>query len=177
MSNTITKSQAAFIESIKSFNTNVTSASNAKKIQKLVAMLSDKKVADLLTSQNVKASDLNVALYTSEKAIAFCYAVTRESADFEANMLASFKTLINAKNANVDVTKKDIHDSFMINAKDVREHVYQRRTKIDSDAQVNYCFAALRLLNVANEINKTTLRVKDCELVKVAETRIKDLIA
>lgn len=163
-------------ENIKLFNRDV-SANNQKKVQKCVSQVSDSKVAAMLAAQNISADDFNVALYTTEKALNAMHALTRDTfsaADIETNIACALKSLINAKAANETLTRADVYDMIMSDAKTARAHVYQRKTRIASKAQVDYTFAALRMLKVADVVAKDALRARDCDLLALAEKHLKD---
>lgn len=164
-----------FKDAIVSFNLNV-ATNNQKKVAKLVALLNDKTVVAMLNAQNVEAHDLNIALYSAEKAIKFVYAVTRKdcnASDFEVNTTSAIKSLLNAQAIDETVTRADIHDMIMIDAKTSRDHIYARKNKIDSKAQVDYTFAALQLLKV---IDRASNKAIDCELMTVAKVALKDVV-
>ena len=165
-------------QNIALFNRDV-SANNQKKVQKCIAQSNDSKVAAMLAAQNISADDFNVALYTTEKALNAMHALTRDTfsaADIETNIACALKSLINAKNANETLTRADVYDIIMSDAKTARAHVYQRKTRIASKAQVDYTFAALRLLKVADLTAKDALRAKDCDLLALAEKHLKDCV-
>ena len=164
-----------FKNAIITFNANV-AANNQKKVQKLVSILNDKAVIQMLNAQKVEASDLNIALYSAEKAIKFVYAVTRKdcnASDFEVNTTSAIKSLLNAQAIDETITRADIHDMIMIDAKTARDHVYQRKNKIDSKAQVDYTFSALQLLKV---IDRASNKAIDCELMQLSKVALKEVV-
>ena len=164
-----------FKTAIITFNANV-ATNNQKKVQKLVSLLNDSAVIAMLNAQNVEAHDLNVALYSAEKAIKFIYAVTRKdcnASDFEVNTTSAVKSLLNAQAIDETITRADVHDMIMIDAKTARDHVYQRKVKIDSKAQVDYTFAALQLMKV---IDRASNKAIECELMTVAKKALANVI-
>jgi hypothetical protein len=89
-------------------------------------------------------------------------------------MTCVVKTLLNAQDADVALTRADVYASIMIDAKasDTRAHVYQRKTRIASEAQVNYCLLALKQ---AKLIDVTTHKARDCEALRIARDKLKDV--
>lgn len=167
-----------FADAFVSFNMNV-KANNQKKVAKIATMLRDAEVVKMLNAQKIVADDFNVALYTTEKVVEMIFALTRKTFDasaLEINTTSALKSLLNAQKIDETLTKQDVYASIMIDAKDARAHVYQRKTRIASEAQVNYTFAALRLMNVASSVNNTTLKAKDCKLLKLASEKLDQVV-
>lgn len=172
---TLKKEHAALIDAFKAFNSNV-AANNQRKVSDCAQMLADEKVFALVKSQEIKAQDFNVALYTAEKAIKMFHAMTRDTIDarnFELNTFCAMRTAQLALAVGETVTVADMNAAIVDKKATARAHVYRRNAFIAAQAQVNYSHAALRLMKV---IDSATLKARDCEALQLFAKVSKDMI-
>lgn len=147
------------------------SAANKKRVHETVAKMRDTKVQAMLIAQNVSVAELT-DFYAVQRVVRFFHDITRDVfnvAKCDENFIVTVKTLINAQDADSDVSKRDIENALMFASTDVRAHVYQRKTKIDSARQVQMCLAALK---VANMQDRATNKARDCEALKLAKEKL-----
>ncbi|QWY82967.1 hypothetical protein [Rhizobium phage RHph_X66] len=89
------------------------SASNEKKLRKLVTMLSNEKLADMLADANVDAERFTRAMYACEKVVKFAsQAVTLNAKDLNENTYAIFRTAINCYRNDAVLTQAMIEASI-----------------------------------------------------------------
>ncbi len=162
----------AIVSAIVSMKSKVASAANQKRADETIATVrSNAKVQALLIAQDVKASEVT-DLYETMRAVRFFKEITSDVfnvAKCDENFIVTVKTLINAAAADSDVTKRDIENALLFTAADVRAHVYQRKTKIDSARQVQMCLSALKLTNMQD---RATNKARDCEALKIARDKL-----
>lgn len=132
---------------------------NVKKMQSCALLATRADVVALLDAANVDEKRFDArAIYATEKCVKLVAAVAKDTvslADFEKNVFATFKTVINAFDAEENLRKSDIEQCILSDAKVAkeREHiVYARKVKISATAQVQQCLDMLRTLNVTREV-------------------------
>ena len=163
----------AAIERVSAFRDQLESAANKKRVDAVVTQLRDAKVQALFLAQNVNVAEMT-DFYETMRVVRFFYEVTRDTfnvAKCDENMFVVVKTLLNAQDADVNVTKTDIEDALLHTKRDARAHVYQRKAKIEATRQVQMCNAALKLANMQA---RDTLKAIDCEALKLARVKMKD---
>ena len=79
---------------------------------------------------------------------------------------------INALDAQETVTRADIEDSILHTSREVRAHVYQRKTKIEADRQVQMSVAALKTMRL---IDRNTNKALDSELMQSLKEALKEV--
>lgn len=164
----------AAIERINSFRDQLNSAANKKRVDSVVTMMRDAKVQALFTAQNVNVAELT-DFYEVMRVVRFFHEITRDTfnvAKCDENMTVCVKTLLNAQDADVNVTKADIEDALLYTKREARAHVYARKTKIEAVRQVQMCLSAMKLANIQA---RDTLKANDCEALKVAREKLKDI--
>jgi len=113
------------------------SASNAKKLDKLSAMLNSELCA-LLDDAKIDASVFNRAIYACEKLIKFSsQAIKRDASNLNDNAYAAFRTAVNAYRHNAVLTQHMLEASISnIAIDDSVKHIVYRRANAVSDATV-----------------------------------------
>ncbi|MDE4297116.1 hypothetical protein PXK56_18185 [Phaeobacter gallaeciensis] len=151
---------------------------NKKKIQKLVLLANDARVADALSENNVDAARFNArALYATEKCVKIVYEATRDMlsvADLNENAFAAIKCALLCKAADAHLLKSDIEASLLSDVKVSAERadfIYQRKAKISATAQVQQCIDMLKTLNIVKEVARNTFEVLDSALLDTFEEK------
>ncbi len=162
------------IARVDAMRAQLNSAANKKRVDSVIAQLRDAKVQALFTAQNVNVAELT-DFYEVMRVVRFFHEITRDTfnvAKCDENMTVCIKTLINAQAADVNVTKADIEDALLHTKREARAHVYQRKAKIEAARQVQMCLAAMKLANVQA---RDTLKANDCEALKIAKEKLKNV--
>lgn len=147
-------------------------ATNKRKIEKLILLANDERVADALKANNVETSRFNArALYATEKCVKIVYEATRDVlsiADLNENAFSAIKCAILCKENDAHMLKSDIESAILSECKvsAEREHlIYARKTKISATAQVQQCVDMLKTLNIVKEVARNTFEVQDSALL------------
>lgn len=157
------------------------SAANKKKIEKLILLSTDERVASALSDAQVDVTRFNArALYAVEKCVKIVYEATRDtiSASVEKNSFAAIKCAINAMREKETLTKSDIESAILVSAKvdKARAHVvYQRATKIDAVAQVQQVIDMMQTLKIAKSVARDTYEVQDTQLMQLFTEKFENL--
>ncbi|QNG62614.1 hypothetical protein B1VFA_061 [Rhizobium phage B1VFA] len=148
----------AMSERLNSALLNNCSASNEKKLRKLVTMLSNEKLADMLTSANVDAERFTRAMYACEKVVKFAsQAVSLNAKDLNENTYAIFRTAINCYRHDVLLTQAMIEASISrdVTVDDSVKHLVYVRNLIQTTetiaAQSQTSKDALLTLNIIKQ--------------------------
>lgn len=142
-------------------NNNV-SNSNAKKLERLLLLLSKSNLYELLRVNKVDATIFNRAIYAIEKIIKFALqAVEFNDRDVNENTFAIFRTAVNCAKNNKVFTKKDacaaISKDFNIEDEEKKNLIHQRNIiQVQSTiaAQTQTSLAALEALNIIKKSNE-----------------------
>lgn len=174
----------AFSKAIAVSKEEVASASNKKKADKLMMLALDAQVADALTANNVDAKRFDArALYATEKCVKVVYAATRDAvsaSDVNENAFATIKTLINARSAKVNVTKRDIECALSSDQKLTKDqkHVFQRKNIMSAGtlaAQSQQCVDMIKTLKIVEEVSRNVFKVNDSALMKTFEEKFANI--
>ena len=153
----------------------VESARNKKMRDEIaLALTTDKNVQRLFIAQSVNVAELT-DLYNVHRVIRFFKEISADTFDVakcDENMTVVVKTLINAKAIDETVTKADVEDAIIRKNENARKHVYQRKVKISEARQVQMCLSAIKLANLQD---RATLKARDCEALKIATEKLKDI--
>ncbi len=143
---------------------------NKSKADKLVMLTNDKACNALLNAAQIDATLFATrALYATEKAVKIVYSATREVADMSEvndNAFATIKTLLNAFDAKVNVTKRDIEAALSNDVKidATRAHVYRRKATLSVQtlaAQSQQCADFIKTLRLVKEVATNVYEVQD----------------
>lgn len=164
------------------------SASNEKKMRKLVTMLSNEKLASMLEDASVDPERLSRAMYACEKVVKFAsQAITLNAKDLNENTYAIFRTAILCYRHDVALTQVMIEASISrdVAVHDDVKHVVYRRNIIQTAetiaAQSQTSRDALLTLNIiearadlknAYSVNLTTLARALCETFKLETEKV-----
>ena len=164
------------------------SASNEKKMRKLVTMLSNERLADMLTSANVDAERFTRAIYACEKVVKFAsQAVALNAKDLNENTYAIFRTAINCYRHDIVLTQAMIEASISKDVSisdDVKHVVYQRnliQTTETIAAQSQTSRDALLTLNIIKQrhdmknafsVDLTELAIALCDAFKIEHAKV-----
>lgn len=162
------------ISKVAAMRDTLNSAANKKRVDTVIAQLRDSKVQSLFCKQNVNVAELT-DFYEVMRTVRFFHEITRDTFDAakcDENMTVVVKTLINALASDATVTKADIEDALLHTKREARAHVYQRKAKIEASRQVQMCLSAIKLANLQD---KATLKARDCEALKIAKEKLKDI--
>jgi hypothetical protein len=159
------------------------SASNEKKLRKLVTMLSNEKLASMLEDASVDPERLSRAMYACEKVVKFAsQAVALNAKDLNENTYAIFRTAILCYRHDVALTQVMIEASISkdVSIDDSVMHLVYRRNLIQTAetiaAQSQTSRDALLTLNIisaradmknAYSVNLTSLAQALCDTFKL----------
>lgn len=134
------------------------SASNEKKLKKLVAMLSNERLADMLDAAQIDAERFTRAMYACEKVVKFAsQAVAMNAKDLNENTYAIFRTAINCYRHDIVLTQNMIEASISrdVTVDDSVKHVVYVRNIIQTTetiaAQSQTSRDALLTLNIIKQ--------------------------
>ncbi|OWZ90378.1 hypothetical protein B9J07_27720 [Sinorhizobium sp. LM21] len=164
------------------------SASNEKKMKKLVQMLSNERLAEMLTSANVDAERFTRAIYACEKVVKFAsQAVALNAKDLNENTYAIFRTAINAYRHDVVLTQAMIEASISrdLTVDDSVKHCVYARNLIQTTetiaAQSQTSRDALLTLNIIKQrhdlknaytVELTELAIALCDAFKLDYAKV-----
>ena len=157
---------------------------NKARADKLVLLVNDKACHALLKASKVDAERFaNRALYATEKCVKIVYAASREVVshdDLNENAFATIKTLINALDAKVNVTKRDIEAALSIDVKhdEKRAFVYRRKARLSAatlSAQSQQCVDMIKTLKIAREVATNVFEVQDNALMQHFKKQFADI--
>jgi hypothetical protein len=166
------------------------SASNEKKMRKLVTMLSNERLSDMLASASVDAERFTRAIYACEKVVKFAsQAVALNAKDLNENTYAIFRTAINCYRHDIVLTQAMIEASISrdVTVDDEVKHVVYTRNLIQTTetiaAQSQTSRDALLTLNIikqrhdlknAYSVELTDLALALCDAFKIESDKIED---
>jgi hypothetical protein len=164
------------------------SASNEKKMKKLITMLSNERLADMLTSANVDAERFTRAMYACEKVVKFAsQAVALNAKDLNENTYAIFRTAINCYRNDILLTQAMIEASISrdVTVDDAVKHVVYVRNLIQTTetiaAQSQTSRDALLTLNIIKQrhdvknaytVELTALAQALCDAFKIDSAKV-----
>lgn len=160
------------------------SASNVKKADAVITMLSHSKIIALFSKAHV-ATNILSDLYAAEKLVKLAYNTivhkNGHAKDIENNSYVAFRSYMNALQHNDKLLYSDLDAAIMINSavSEERKHiVFARTTKIDSKRQVDAVRTMLEDMKaiVADDRKRTTFTVQSNALTVAIAERISEVL-
>jgi len=155
------------------------SVTNKKRASALATLARVERVAQFIADANVSASIVS-DLYLTEKVIKCADALTREhvtSADFNENTFCALKTAMLNASRDVfatDLLKAAISNNFKVSSADAK-FCFRRATLISATRQEQLNVKMCEVMNIAQRVNKTQMKVNAESTVLKAAQKIADM--